>query len=62
MDPEYWDIAREDDRIKGYKDFIAKNPSITHFAKNLDNGPEVAPMFRKSTYTDLFDQIKIIEE
>ena len=62
MDPEYWDIDREDDRIDGYKDFIAKNPSVTHFAKNLDNGPEVAPMFRKSTYTDLFDQIRIPEE
>lgn len=59
MDPSFWDLATVDDDIGEHKAFIAGRPSIQEFAKTMKDGPDVAPFFRKSTYTNLFSEIKI---
>jgi hypothetical protein len=47
-----------DRKINQHKEFISKNPSIKDFAATMPDGSEIPPLFRKSTYTELFEQVK----
>lgn len=58
MNKEEWDVSLVDRKINQHKEFISQNPSIKDFAAKMPDGSEIPPLFRKSTYTELFEQIK----
>ena len=58
MNQEEWDMSLVDRKINQHKEFISKNPSIKDFAATMPDGSEIPPLFRKSTYTELFEQVK----